>query len=91
MALILLRTFSLLLRVLSRRPTFVAYASKIAKDSYTQQTKFINRCLSASGVALPICALDLLGAMASVDASCAEFLYESIDFTMNGSGYWCRR
>ena len=82
MALILLRTFSLLLRVLSRRPTFVAYASKIAKDSYTQQTKFINRCLSASGVALPICALDLLGAMASVDASCAEFLYESIDFTM---------
>jgi hypothetical protein len=76
------RTFSLLLRVLCRRPTFVPYASKLAKDSYTQQTKFINRCISASSAALPVCGLDLLAAMAAVDASCAEFLYESIDFTM---------
>ena len=82
MALILVRTFSLLLRVLSRRPTFVPYASKLAKDSYTQQTKFINRCLSASTTALPVCALDLLAAMAAIDSSCSEFLYESIDFTM---------
>lgn len=79
---ILVRTFSLLLRVLCRRPTFVPYASKLAKDSYTQQTKFINRCLSASNAALPICGLDFLAAIAAVDASCAEFLYESIDFTM---------
>lgn len=79
---ILVRTFSLLLRVLSRRPTFVPYASKLAKDSYTQQTKFINRCLSASSAALPVCGLDLLAAMAAVDSSCAEFLYESVDFTM---------
>ena len=77
-----MRTFSLLLRVLSRRPTFVPYASKLAKDSYTQQTKFINRCLSASSAALPVCGLDLLAAMSAVDSSCAEFLYESIDFTM---------
>lgn len=82
MALVLLRTFSLLLRILCKRPSFVAYASRIAKDSYTQQTKFINRCLSASNVALPVCALDLLGAMAAVDSSCAEFLFETIDFTM---------
>lgn len=82
MALILVRTFSLLLRVLSRRPTFIPYASKLAKDSYTQQTKFINRCLSASSAALPVCALDLLASMAAVDSSCAEFLYETIDFTM---------
>ena len=82
MALILVRTFSHLLRILSRRPTFVPYASKLAKDIYTQQTKFINRCLSASSPALPVCALDLLAAMAAVDSSCAEFLYESIDFTM---------
>lgn len=82
MALILVRTFSLLLRILSRRPTFIPYASKLAKDSYTQQTKFINRCLSASSQSLTVCALDLLSAMGAVDSSCAEFLFESIDFTM---------
>ncbi len=76
----IIRSTALIVRVLSRKSTFVAYAAKLAKDLFTAESRLIYRYLSASDDAICCTTLDLLAAMASVDTASTGFLYENFDF-----------
>lgn len=70
------------LRVLCKKSTYVAYATKLAKDLFTADSKLIYRYLSTSSDIICSCTLDLLAAMTGVGLSSAEFLYENFDFSL---------
>ena len=77
-----MRVFTFLLRYLSRHLTHKAFAAKLAKEAFTEESKFLYRCLSANTPVLAVCTLELLAAIVEVDQPVADFLFETFDFSL---------